>query len=184
MLKMYRAEVLGKLPVIQHFLFGSLLPYEGPSLPENETPDEDDAHWGHTHTKQKSSGPWEPGWGDCCGIPVPSVFGAGVTSSSNAPSQTMMPNPSLFVTAISSPSSNASTTTPTPIPNPTERGRAGAAERGSFKEMRELKGMAEPSSIGANTEELEEKVKNLRLNTTGVGRRKLCGPGIRAVPFD
>ncbi|KIJ16527.1 hypothetical protein PAXINDRAFT_180335 [Paxillus involutus ATCC 200175] len=64
MIKMYKAEVLGKLPVIQHFLFGSILPYTGgppPQASEGKEP-----HHGHAHQ----------GWGDCCGIPVPSVFAA------------------------------------------------------------------------------------------------------------
>lgn len=73
MIKMYLAEVLGKLPVIQHFLFGSLLSYDGPMPPESE--ETDDAHWGHAHT-QNAKGGKDFGWGDCCGIPVPSAFGA------------------------------------------------------------------------------------------------------------
>jgi len=70
MVKMYRAEVLGKLPVIQHFLFGSILCWDGP-LPE-ESSEQDDAHLGHSHGKSGR----EAVWGDCCGIPVPSAFGA------------------------------------------------------------------------------------------------------------
>jgi serine/threonine-protein phosphatase 2A activator len=63
---MYDAEVLNKLPVIQHFLFGSILPYSGPAPPSGSS-DESDAHLGHRHVG---------GWGDCCGIPVPSAFAA------------------------------------------------------------------------------------------------------------
>jgi serine/threonine-protein phosphatase 2A activator len=94
MLKMYRAEVLGKLPVIQHFLFGSILPYDGPISPPSNV-DPNDPHYGHAHAHGKAlpnanangaiglnidgtgaAGQQDAGWGDCCGIPVPSVFAA------------------------------------------------------------------------------------------------------------
>jgi len=53
--------------VMQHFLFGSLLPYGGPAAPESENGGTAHSHGpGHMHE----------GWGDCCGIPVPSVFAA------------------------------------------------------------------------------------------------------------
>ncbi|KAH9821235.1 hypothetical protein DFH28DRAFT_883111 [Melampsora americana] len=77
MIKMYRAEVLGKLPVAQHFLFGSLLPFPDDDLSQIKTPEEgksDDQlmvdHDGHLHLKGES------GWGECCGIPIPSSFAA------------------------------------------------------------------------------------------------------------
>ena len=78
MRKMFLAEVLGKLPVAQHFLFGSLL-----SAPEGMTDDAeevlgDDDETGefevtidgmkHIHNPNS--------WGDCCGIKVPSAIGA------------------------------------------------------------------------------------------------------------
>lgn len=79
---MYKAEVLAKLPVAQHFLFGSLLPY--PTVVEEEVEDTasaethahpraddgvtTDAH-GHLHVRGE-------GFGDCCGIPIPSGFAA------------------------------------------------------------------------------------------------------------
>jgi serine/threonine-protein phosphatase 2A activator len=88
MQKMYAAEVLGKLPVMQHFLFGSLLRYTGPPPPSSPA---DHGHEGHAHGPRTvhpkvTNGLAPPpdgaaagqaaGWGDCCGIPVPSVFGA------------------------------------------------------------------------------------------------------------
>jgi serine/threonine-protein phosphatase 2A activator len=82
MIKMYRAEVLGKLPVVQHFLFGSILPTP-PDLPPNPTPTSDEKsllhfHAGHVHSTKGE------GWGDCCGIPVPSAFGAKATADSSS----------------------------------------------------------------------------------------------------
>ena len=75
---MYQAEVLNKLPVVQHFLFGSILPYDGPDNIAAGDSSEDDAHRGHAHVHTALGGPGqrEVGWGDCCGIAVPSVFAA------------------------------------------------------------------------------------------------------------
>lgn len=76
---MYNAEVLSKLPVMQHFLFGSILPYDGPPP---LTGDDGNSHAGHAHPHIHSidgvvpTGKPEAGWGDCCGIPVPSAFAA------------------------------------------------------------------------------------------------------------
>ncbi|KAF8497407.1 Phosphotyrosyl phosphatase activator [Russula emetica] len=74
MIKMYRAEVLGKLPVVQHFLFGSILAYEGPVLPL-PAGNQDDEHYGHGHLHGDPSEA-HAGWHDACGIPVPSAFAA------------------------------------------------------------------------------------------------------------
>jgi len=81
MIKMYRAEVLGKLPVVQHFLFGSILAVPE-VFPPNPVPSEGGngergggfAHAGHVHDVINN------GWGDCCGIPVPSAFGAKIAT--------------------------------------------------------------------------------------------------------
>lgn len=73
---MYLAEVLGKLPVIQHFLFGSILVWEG-GFPEQH----DESQCVHDHS---SPGVQGAGWGDCCGIPIPSVFAAAEAEMAHA----------------------------------------------------------------------------------------------------
>ena len=71
---MYYAEVLGRLPVIQHFLFGSILAYEGPVVPV-PADDQNDGHRAHAHVHGDGS-EGHDGWHDSCGIPVPSAFAA------------------------------------------------------------------------------------------------------------
>ncbi|KAH8602697.1 hypothetical protein B0O99DRAFT_603985 [Bisporella sp. PMI_857] len=81
MRRMFVAEVLKKLPVMQHFLFGSLVPAEEGMSKEEEygvkSEDEEPEGGemivmkdGMRHVHQMNS------WGDCCGIKVPSSVAA------------------------------------------------------------------------------------------------------------
>lgn len=84
MRRMFVAEVLKKLPVMQHFLFGSLIP-AADGMSEQDLagmPGEDDndeggevqvfQEGGVRHVHQQN------GWGECCGIKVPSGVAAGM----------------------------------------------------------------------------------------------------------
>ncbi|ROT34801.1 Phosphotyrosyl phosphatase activator [Sodiomyces alkalinus F11] len=79
MRRMFVAEVLGKLSVMQHFLFGSLVPAadgmtEGPVasyLAQGAVSGEPSA--ADLGTRQQHH---HVGWGDCCGIKVPSSVAA------------------------------------------------------------------------------------------------------------
>ena len=70
MRRMFVAEVLGKLPIMQHFMFGSLIPaVESMSREEDHSHEgelEAEGHEGHNHNFG----------GDCCGIKVPSGIAA------------------------------------------------------------------------------------------------------------
>ena len=76
MRRMFVKEVLGKLPIMQHFLFGSLIP--APEGMSNE--DEVEALGGESGDQEHSHGPGHvhrnDTWGDCCGIPIPSTVAA------------------------------------------------------------------------------------------------------------
>ena len=62
-------------PSRQHFLFSSILTYNGPAPPTTENEDDDARRsHGHVHGGLGAAGQREVGWGDCCGIPVPSAF--------------------------------------------------------------------------------------------------------------
>lgn len=69
MIKMYDAEVLCKLPIMQHFYFSEFLPCpEGVSQVGDHSHKEEDACCGHDDLRNT--------WGDCCGIKIPSAIAA------------------------------------------------------------------------------------------------------------
>lgn len=81
MRRMFVKEVLGKLPVMQHFLFGTLVPAaEGMSKEEEVGVKREEEemeggevaieHDGVKHVHRNDA------WGDCCGIKIPSTIAA------------------------------------------------------------------------------------------------------------
>lgn len=81
--KMFVKEILEKLPVMQHFLFGSLVPaVEGMSTEEEAgvPPESEEQEGGEVKVFTDEAGKRHVhaavGWGDCCGIRVPAALGA------------------------------------------------------------------------------------------------------------
>lgn len=74
MRKMFVKEVLGKLPIMQHFLFGGLIP-AAPGMGRLDPEVERLQAERMKHVKERGHEP--DYWGDCCGIKVPSTIAAG-----------------------------------------------------------------------------------------------------------
>jgi serine/threonine-protein phosphatase 2A activator len=75
MRRMFVKDMLGKLPIMQHFMFGSLIPaVDGMSREElygeigKDSNGQSIGHAGHVHR--------DDAWGDCCGIKIPSTVAA------------------------------------------------------------------------------------------------------------
>ncbi|PKI82436.1 Serine/threonine-protein phosphatase 2A activator 2 [Malassezia vespertilionis] len=90
MVKMYRVEVLCKLPIAQHMYFGTLLDYGAPDTGSEDVEEDEHGHLVHAgsvphghrvHGHGEGQG---AGWGDCCGIPIPSVFAAAEQNKAQA----------------------------------------------------------------------------------------------------
>lgn len=79
MRKMFVKEVLGKLPVMQHFLFGGLVPAaEGMTLEDGLAPESELMEGGEIQVGEDGAGHVhrDDAWGDCCGIKIPSTVAA------------------------------------------------------------------------------------------------------------
>lgn len=90
MIKMYKAEVLSKLPIMQHFFFGSLIAFEGGSPQAEDMADD----CGHVHAHASNEGDvYALGqeYPDCCGIPIPSAIAATASKRNGAPSARPIP---------------------------------------------------------------------------------------------
>lgn len=77
---MYKAEVLGKLPIMQHFLFGSVVAFEGEGGVGAGGDDDGCCGNGGDHKGEGEGHVHAFGqeFPDCCGIRVPSAIAAAV----------------------------------------------------------------------------------------------------------
>ena len=78
MIRMYDKEVLGKLPIMQHFMFGALLP-PAEGMQGNDEDEEtlgEEPQVGRVVIDRDGMRHVHSTWGECCGIKVPSAIGA------------------------------------------------------------------------------------------------------------
>lgn len=86
MRRLFIKEVLGKLPVMQHFLFGTLIPAvegmsrENRAVGHDEIDEQDGSTEGREMAQHDYAGKMhvhrDAAWGDCCGIKIPSTVAA------------------------------------------------------------------------------------------------------------
>ena len=99
MKRMFIHEVVGKLVVMQHFLFGGLIPAAeemsepqsgNHELSDSSAPEHIHNPSVHGHDEHTSG---SRAWGDCCGIKVPSSIGASREMNKHGASQGLRPLP-------------------------------------------------------------------------------------------
>ncbi|KAJ1507105.1 Serine/threonine-protein phosphatase 2A activator 2 [Coelomomyces lativittatus] len=86
---LYFKEVLSKLPVMQHFLFGSLIPFSNPRLDQLSLLTTDPLHSMDAHVHVYAMGQEFP---TCCGMRIPSihaVLGAQTKAKANSTLKTL-----------------------------------------------------------------------------------------------
>ncbi|KAL8665212.1 MAG: hypothetical protein Q9202_002434 [Teloschistes flavicans] len=90
MRRMFVKEVLGKLPVMQHFLFGSLVPATASMSREEDVsgvrPEAEEREGGKVMVEEAGGVRHvhrDDAWGDCCGIKIPSTVAAAQEARKN-----------------------------------------------------------------------------------------------------
>ena len=87
MIKMYKAEVLSKLPIMQHFFSGETITCPEGITEHHENSENELDSCGHNHHNRELLNTW----GDCCGIKIPSAIAATALSNKTSSSHKAIP---------------------------------------------------------------------------------------------